>query len=328
MSIILHNPYSGRKSTGFRFCFHVRAIAHQPLFLPLAMKSLPKIQSLLKGESPLTVFNCGSLSSARLAFSELRKMFDFPYWAAKEFHIRDIDDADNIVPLRLNYYQHHIIDIFQKRYHNHQPSRYIITKSFSKCGVTTCVQAYIIWQQTYRCFNNSFTCSSSEINLFPLKADLCRFLHRDIVPPNKWIYSPKADRKAFFNTFRSPDFIRGINLGYVHFADMSKWKDPEGILSSRTFSAATSAVLLEYFTLVVLEGNIPRDHHYNITKYRDFTLPLNTRIRQFKPFSSNPFFLDHVAYACNKPDTSYFLHINLDPLKNTAPQALILSLQL
>ena len=35
-------------STGF--CFHVRAIAHRPLFLPLDMKENPKIQSLLDGD--------------------------------------------------------------------------------------------------------------------------------------------------------------------------------------------------------------------------------------------------------------------------------------
>ena len=152
------NPYTGRQSPGFRFCFHVRAIAHRPIYLPLVMKTHHKIQQLLKGESPLSVFECSSYQEARLAFSELRKKFDFAYWAITEYYIRDLNDADNIIPLHLNSYQYYLIDILQKRYHNHQPSRYVITKSFRRCGITTCIQAYILWLQTCQCSNNSYTC--------------------------------------------------------------------------------------------------------------------------------------------------------------------------
>ena len=306
------NPYTGRQSPGFRFCFHVRAIAYRSIFLPLIMKQLPQIRRLLKGESPLTVFNCSSFQDARNAFSELRKKFDFAYWAVSDYHIRDINDADRIVPLRLNSYQHYLIDTIQKRHHNRQTSRYVITKTFRRCGLTTCVQAYITWLQTYKCYNNSYTCSSGTINLGPLETNLCRLLKRDVVPPENWIYLPKADRRAFFNTFRSPDYIRGINLGYVHFADMSRWKDPDGVLTSRTFCAATSAVLLDYFTLVVLEGNIPKEERFRTNYYQYFHLPFDVRIGFLRPLSNNPWFLDYVAYADSRSDSSGYLHINLD----------------
>ena len=105
------NPYTGRHSPGFRFCFHVRAIAHRPIFLPLVMKNHYKIQRLLKGESPLSVFECSSYQAARVAFSELRKKFDFAYWAITEYYIRDLNDADNIIPLHLNTCQNYLIDI-------------------------------------------------------------------------------------------------------------------------------------------------------------------------------------------------------------------------
>lgn len=314
----MSNPYTGLQAPGFRFCFHVRAIAHRSLFLPLTMKPLPQIQSLIKGENPLTVFDCHSIHEARHAFLELRKKFDFAYWAATEYYIRDIKDADHIVPLQLNYIQHYLIDILQKRYHNHQFGRYIITKSFGRIGLTTCIQAYMLWLQTYKRINNSYTCSSNSINLNPLKTDLCRHLKRDVIPSEPWIYLPKADRRAFFNTFRTPDFIRGINLGYVHLADMSKWHDTDGDDASRVYATATSAVLLKYFTLIVLEGNIPKQDKFQIEKYQSPKIPRNLRLMRLAHLSKNPFFLDYVAMT-NAPSIHdpLFFHINLDHIYNT-----------
>lgn len=150
------NPYTGHNSTGYRFCFHASKISHRPLFLPIEMRGLPMIKQLLNREDPKVVFQTNSIHSARKAFCELRKKFDFPYWAAREYYIRDINDADNIIPLTLNNFQAYIINIFQKRYHDRELGRYIITKSFGKVGVTTCVQAYILWLQTYKCWNHSY----------------------------------------------------------------------------------------------------------------------------------------------------------------------------
>ena len=309
----MSNQYSGYQAPGFRFCFHVTSIAHRPLFLPLQMKRLPQIQRLLNGESPLEVFNCDNIHSARNAFCSLRKKFDFAYWAAKEYLIRDIKDPDRIVPLTLNNFQHYLIDILQKRFHNHQIGRYIITKSFGRVGLTICIQAYMLWLQSYQCANNSFTCSSSSINLYPLKSDICRFLKRDIVPSDPWIYLPNADRRAFFNTFRSPDFIRGINLGYVHLTDMSKWNDPDGDDASRVYTASSSAVLLTYHTLVVLEGNIPKKDRFQPEKHRSFNIPWNIRLMRLSHLSKNPFFLDHVVMASTPSASDPLLfHINLD----------------
>lgn len=311
MSHKSRNQFSGYQAPGFRFCFHVTSIAHRPIFLPLHMKRLSQIQRLLNRESPLDVFNCDNIHSARKAFCELRKKFDFAYWAIKEFFIRDIKDSDRIVPLYLNNFQHYVIDILQKRFHNHQLGRYIITKSFGKVGLTTCIQAYILWLQSCQCINNSFTCSSSSINLYPLKSNICRFLKRNIVPSDPWIYIPKADRRAFFNTFRSPDFIRGMNLGYVHFADMSKWYDPDGDDASRVYSASSSAVLLKYYTLVVLEGNIPKEDRFQAEKHQNFNIPWSSRLMRLSNISKNPFFLDHVAMA-EAPATSDPLHFHIN----------------
>ena len=157
----MHNPYSGHQAPGFRFCFHVRAIAHRSLFLPLSMKTLPKIQRLLKGESPLTVFECCSIKEARHSF----------------------------------------------------------------------------------------------------------------------------------------------------------WNNPDGKDTSRVYTASTSAVLIKYDTLIVLEGNIPKEDRFQMERHQSFNVPLNIRLMRLSHLSKNPFFLDHVAMA-NVPTTyaSPLFHINLDQI--------------
>lgn len=307
----LRNPLSGRLSAGFRFRFNVRALSHKALYLPLEMKGLRQIKMLLQGGSPLEVFVCHSIPDARKAFNELRKQFDFPFWAATEYPVRDIDDPDRIVPLRLNYSQHKIADTFLKRYFKREIGRYIITKTFGRVGVTTCVQAYILWRQTYYFPKNSYTCSASDISISPLKTNLCRYLHRDIVPTENYVYLPKVDRRAFFNTYRNPDYIRGLDIGFVHLADMSRWYDPDGNVASRAHAAATGGVLMRYYSLVVLEGNIPKPERFDMKKHQKLYLQWQVRLMGLAHLSKNPFFLDHVALANIPNVTPHLFPINL-----------------
>lgn len=287
------------------------------------MKSLPQIQRLIKGESPLSVFNRHDIRSARQAFCEFRKNFDFAYWAATEYYIRDIHDADNIVPLKFNSYQHYIIDIIQKRYTNRQQSRYLITKSFGRCGVTTCVQAYILWLQIFKCNKHSFTCTASDLSIYQPKSNLCRYLKRDIVPTDKSIFIPQANNCAFFNTYRNPDYIRGIDLGYLHLADMSHWQDSDGRLSSRVYAAANSSVLLKYDTLVVLEGNVPRDERIYKRDVSFLRLPVDVRMSFYSPICCNTFFLDYVTLSNIPNVTPFFLDINLNNCLENPPKITI-----
>ncbi|MDE5795118.1 MAG: hypothetical protein K2I08_10415 [Muribaculaceae bacterium] len=308
---IIRSPYTGRLSAGFRFRLNIRSISHKSLYLPLEMKELSQIKLLMQGTSPLEVFNCQSLQSARKAFNDFRKQFDFPFWAATEYHVRDIEDPDRIVPLCLNRFQHRIADTFLKRYFNRELGRYVITKTFGRIGVSTCVQAYILWRQTYYFPKHSYTCSASDISINPLKTNLCRYLHRDIVPSEKYLFLPKVGRRAFFNTYHSPDYIRGIDLGFAHFADMSRWHDPDDDYASRAYSAASSSVLLKHYTLVVLEGNIPKPDRFQMKEHQKLYLPRHIRLSNLSNLSNNPFFLDQVVLA-NIPKCIPHLHpINL-----------------
>ncbi len=314
------NPFSGKNSSGFRFRFNARSISNHPLYLPIEMKSLPQIQQLLQGSSPLEVFNCNSKEYALAAFNDLRKQYDFDFWAATEYFIRDINDPDSIIPLILNGSQLHVIDIMRKRLSQHKTGRYIITKSDRRIGLSTCIQAYILWLQTFQRSNNSYTCGPSSISIHPLKSNLCRYLKRDIIPSDMSIFLPRVGWCAYFNTFHSPDAIRGVNLGFVHFSDMSRWPDPSSKIARRAYIAPVSAVLLDYFTLVVLEGDIPKRKSFNL---KDFLrqYPRETNPIRKKKLSSrfkNPLFINHLLYSLSS-QSPYYHHIHCPHLP--APSA-------
>ncbi len=323
---LIRNPYTGLLSAGYRFRFQLRSISHHTLYLPLEMKSIPPVQALLNGVSPLEVFDVPDLKSARKAFNELRKQFDFPFWAATEYYVLNIEDADETVPLILNKYQHEIADTFLRRYFDKQQARYIIGKSFGRCGVTTCVQAYILWRQLCWWPKHSNTCVASEINLNPIKTNLCRFLKREIVPQDKDIFLPKADgRRAFFNTFRTPDALRGIDFAYVHFANMSLWHDPDGIKSTKAYTAASGGLLPSYRTFLAMEGNIPEGQELiNIMPPRSHSVYAGyVRSRyELTPLCNNPYFVHEVLSAIYHGSKSYFHLIHLDPL-HYGPRAAI-----
>lgn len=125
------------------------------------------------------------------------------------------------------------------------------------------------------------------------------------------IYIGNVDYRAFFNSFGRPDAIRGINLGYVHFADMSGWYDPHAKNAPRAYTAAVSAVLLDYFTLVVLEGNVPSSD--SICRKSIVKLPAETysdRIMRLSGTFRNPFFINEVI-GVNRFDPA-LVHIDLD----------------
>ncbi len=311
----MYNLHSGLHAPGYRFRFHVRAISHRAIFLPLEMKSLPEIQRLLNGESPLFVFNVNTIKEARQAFYEFRYIFDFAFWAAREYYIRDITNKGNNIPLILNEYQFHIIDTFQKRYHNRELGRYIITKSFGKVGVTTCVQAYILWLQTYKCKKNSCLCSFSDSDMYLFKINLCRLLNRTPDYADREICIPKADRHAFFLPYNYSEEFRGKDLGYVHFSDMSKWYDKNDEYTDSAVSNLTSGLNKSFDTLVVQEGNIPKEDQIDMQKVQNPYIDRFFRLGYIEHLSNNPPFLLNVIMNSVPNSDSPYLHINLDHLQ-------------
>lgn len=277
---------SGRHAPGYRFRFKVQAISHRALYLPRPMRDHEAVIRLLKGDDPCSVFDTPDIHTARKRFNELRCRFDFPFWAAKYFPILHIDDPDVVTYLNLNEEQHHIIDAFLKKLQDKEISRFIITKKGPRCGLSTCVQAYIIWLQLFQTPKHSQTCGLSNFHLGRFKENIARFFNRDVVNYSRYKFIIKDDYpSAFFNSFNKPDSMRGIDFGYVHIVDMAKWKDVEGTRSARAVRAALSGILLDYRTIIVLEGNDPSP------KY-------------------NPILYNHVSYADHSPN-ALFKHIHL-----------------
>ncbi len=308
----MHDPFTGKNCSGFRFRFHVRSLSNLSFYLPIEMKELPQIKQLLQGESPLSVFHCHSKRYAMCALSEIRRRYDFDYWAATEYFIQDINDPDRIVPLILNESQLHVVDIMRKRYTLRQMGRYVISKAQRRCGLTTCIQAYILWMQTFQRSNNSYTCGPNDLHINPLKSNLCRFLKKDFTSFQSGIFLDHIRWFAYFNTFLSPDAIRGRNIGFVHLADMSRWKDPSSKKTRRAYTAAISGVLLEYFTLVLLEGDLPKRKSFDVKRFlREYPQESNPfRIKRLSKAFKNPFFLNEILVADSFPDP-YFFHIHI-----------------
>lgn len=281
------NNFSGLHAAGYRFRFRVQAISHRALYLPRPMRYLDDIKSLIDGDDPCHVFDTYDIHEARRRFNELRIRYDFPFWAATRFPIRHIEDPDIVTLLDLNEDQHLIINTFLKTYQDKEIGRFIITKNRPHCGVSTCVQAYIIWLQLFHNPKNSQICGLSNFHLGRFKENIARFFNRDSLNYGRYKF-PIRDKytSAFFNTRNKPDSMRGIDFGYVHLVDMAKWRDPEGFRSGRAIRAALSGILLDYRTLIVMEGNEPSP------KY-------------------NPIFFNHVSYAKSSPSRVFFRHIHL-----------------
>ncbi len=310
----MHNPRSGHKAPGFRFRFHVRSISHRAIFLPLEMKSIPQIQSLLKGVSPLSVFNVHTIQEAREAFHQLRNNFDFAFWAAREYYIRDITNKGNDTPLILNEYQFHIIDTFQKRYHNRELGRYIITKSFGKVGVTTCVQAYILWLQIYKYMRNSCMSAFVDGDMYSFQKNLCRYLKREAVYSERDIYIPQADRHAYFHSSSYHRRFKDKDIGYVHLADMSKWYDRNDEYTEAAIAQIIPNVSKSFDTLVVQEGNIPKEDQIDMQKVQNPYIDRLYRLCYIELLTNNPPFLYNVIMNNAPGYSSPYLHINLDHL--------------
>ena len=311
------NPLSGRNSAGIRFQFRVRAIARKNIYLPVSMKSLSEIRRLLNGESPPVVFNCDSVKTARHAFYELRKRYDFPYWAALEYSIPHLDDTRQLVPLFLNPYQHHIADTFMKRAADRKRGFYLISKSFPKCGLTTVVQAYILWLQTYSFSSNSLSYAFSDYQMSLFKANLHRFLKKYRNNESNTIAFPDSDAVSCFNTYSSESILSGIDCGFIHLADMSKWIDRTGEKSSLIFSSSLSRLQRTRAELVVMEGDCPSDPKVRTAITGDYTIPQPIRHLKLEPFGVNPFFIDKWLLASDHTITNLIHHINLDSVTPT-----------
>ena len=301
------NHFTGRGSAGFRFRLNCHPISHAPLYLPIAMKDLPEIIALSNGASPLEVFKSDNIRDARKAFNNFRVKYDFTFWAARNFFVRDINDPDCIVPMILSPKLTAVIDIFERRYFNRMLGRYVITKPYGRIGLTTTLQAYILWRQLFSDGGGyANICGATNFNILHLKANLARFLGwKNVSDKMRYVIRPPWTC-AIFNSIANPDATRGMDIGYGLFADMSQWRDPDFRASDRAIGTVLGSILLEYRTLTIMEGNRPRNYPDNdIDLYRFYHDKI--KYAQTRP----PFFLQEAVYSSLHPDSAPYFHIKL-----------------
>ena len=304
------NPISGRNSTGRRFRFFVRSIDSGNIYLPVEMKTHPLICRLRQGESPLSVFDVSSFPEARQAFCALRKKFDFPFWAATECSVPDIDNPSVLKPLILNHCQKYMMDAMLSRIYSGPNGLVLITKSVPKCGLTSCIQAYIRWRQLYVEPLSSITYASSDSDLSTLRQNFMRSIPCDS-NINTFTHMGKDDpADAFFSVFSDCSFAENRSFSFIHMADMSRWPDKGALKTSLTYYTALRRLKGQSGNLVVLEGDIPHHQHFNIDSFKDDSVPEQIRLIRLDPFSDNPFFL--LKYIQFSDPSSSSLYIDLD----------------
>lgn len=303
----MHNPISGHNSPGYRFRLRVRAISHRNIYLPLSMKCLPEIRSLLDGVSPLEVFKVSSIEEAGIAFNQIRERYDFPFWAATFYRIPDIHSPSCIVNLRLNDSQFHIIDVLLKRSFDGLSSKYIITKSSGPCGLTTCVQAYIFWLRNINS-GNSITWSVGD-ELSSLKSTLHLNIHIPAYSSDTEVYVPDAQSYAFLFPYNKYDISRNSCrlVDYVHLSDMSKWDDKRCEYSIPLYVHSLDIIHESPHSLCVMEGDLPDPSGFSLTWWRNYFRNNGFQMALLDRFKVNPLLVNKII-----SQYSSLFHIDLD----------------
>ena len=281
----IFNPLAGKNSPGLRFRFRVRSIAHQSLYLPKTMENLPQVRQLMDGVSPLVVFNCNDLNTARQAFYELRKKFDFPYWAALDYIIPDKLKPSSLVKLHFTSVQRYLANVFIMRANAGLRGKYIISKTVPRCGVTTLVQAYILWLQLYHHSHHSITCTQSPDMVEILKANITNYLHKKV---RRDVVVVTNTASALFQSVYNPHYLDRCQSSFVHLADISKWNVNFGEDSDHIYLNALCGWSGNQESLFILEGDHPSPTSY-----------------------TNPFFLNKLKHSSDPQHPSEFLHLKL-----------------
>lgn len=267
------DPESGNLSPGTRFDFHCSELSPNPIRLPIAMQELREVRALQRGERLTDVFR-GSEENARRSWCRLRCRYDFPFWAWKFIKIKPKGGLDDF-PFVLNHPQRRLIGEFEKMREAGEPIRLLLVKA-RQWGGSTATQIYMLWIQLMRRkgFNSLIVAQQHaatdeviDIAKTALDAYPCEMLadEGDEMPPkerkyvgngisNAAIRIPRRSFKIKAGSAERPDSSRGGDYALVHLTEVGLWKKTDGKTPEDIIRAATSGVLLEPETMVVLES--------------------------------------------------------------------------
>lgn len=272
---IPYDPVSGLMSPGTRFDFSCPELEPARMRLPIGMLDLPEVKAIMAGRSLTEVFP-GSIENARRRWFRLRCKYDFPFWAFKTIRIKIKGDASCIdAPFLLNAPQRKLIGEFEKMREEGLPIRIVLVKA-RQWGGSTATQLYMLWIQLMRQLSSNSlivghqNASTEEVIEIARKALDC--YPRWLIPEDgeemsekEKVYSSggfsrsaiKIERRNFrikVGSAERPDSSRGGDYSLVHLTEVGLWKKTKGKSPEDIIRAATSGVLLQPETMIVMES--------------------------------------------------------------------------
>lgn len=271
---IPYDPISGAMSPGNRFVITIPELEPSEIHLPVAMQALPEVKALINHKALTDVFP-GSLENARRRWFELRCRFDFPFWAYKCIRIKQKDGGPLDIPFLLNAPQRKLIGEFEKMREADMPIRIVLLKA-RQWGGSTATQIYMLWIQLMRRkgFNSLIVGhqhSSTEEVIDMAKTALDYYPNSLLtddgtpMPEKEKVYLgstlsrsiikiPRRHFRIKAGSAERPDSSRGGDYALVHLTEVGLWKKTLGKSPEDIIRAATSGVLLNPETMIVMES--------------------------------------------------------------------------
>ena len=206
-------------------------------------------------------------------FDKLRCLHDFPYWAATRCYITRKGGGEDIL-FRLNYPQRKLLKVLENMRREMQPIRLILLKA-RQWGGSTCAQLYMAWLQLmHKPGLNSLIVAHQHSATYEIRDMFVKMIERyEDKPAGKGadenekrgerrfesagpgtIRVKRGNFKVKVASAERPDSCRGGDYSLVHCSEVALWKKTKRRTPEDMLRAATSGVLLEPFTMIVLES--------------------------------------------------------------------------
>ena len=289
------DPVTGEGSIGERVRVCISDFAIPVQWLPVEMMKIQMVKKLVKAgsidkflSSVLHVEpNDDDYIKVSRKLIRLRFKHDFPFWAATLVYIHN-KKAGKDVLFRLYYPQRILVSRFEAKRNARLPIRLILLKARQWGGSTT-TQLYMAWLQfNHRKGLNSLIiahqgAASDEIkDMFDLMIDRypVEFLHKlgeaysenepklvGVGKSGSTHRVPQRNCKIKVGTAERPNGCRGGAYSLVHLSEVGLWQKTEGKSPQDIVRSACSGILLEPFTMIVMESTPNGTGNFFHTEY-------------------------------------------------------------
>ena len=249
------------------------------LYLPAAMKDEEMVGKIARHKScsDFLLSEYGAADAAarekfEADWSLLRSRHDFPFWAASFAFIKQKGGGDDIL-FRLNRPQRKLVGALEQMRTGNKPIRLILLKA-RQWGGSTCIQLYMAWLQLVHSKGlNSLIIAHQRCATDEIKDMFDRMISR--YPDhmlNAGCDKPPAKRmervggttaatriiarncKLKIGSAERPDSCRGGDYNLVHCSEVGLWKATPGKTPEDIHRAASSGILLQPNTMIVMES--------------------------------------------------------------------------